>query len=114
MIFVIAGQLTLDIIIIYVGGNQNSNEVVVLTDPMCEDSTTTDYWIRKLNLYTTDYEALQTKEITGNIVNAAQSLLKKQFPLVQGFQDTVLAHHLKFCPIKPGELSVQVLHTGGY
>ena len=43
------------------------------------------------------------------IVNAAQSLLKQKF---QGLQDTVLAHHLKFWQIKPGELSVQVLHTG--
>lgn len=81
---------------------------------MYEDDASTDYWIKKLNLYTTDYEALQTKEITGNIVNAAQSLLKKQFPLVQGFEDTVLAHHLKFSAIKPGALSVQVLHTGAY
>ena len=29
-----------------------------------------------------------------------------------GLQDTVLAYHLKFCQIKPDELSVQVLHTG--
>ena len=62
--FVITGQLTLDIIIIYVGDNQHSNEVVVLTDHMREDSTATDYWIKKFNLYATDYEALQTKEIS--------------------------------------------------
>ena len=52
--------------------------------------------------------------ITGNIVNAAESSLKKQFPFVQGFEDTVLAHHLKRSAIKPGTLSIQVLHTGAY
>ena len=77
-----------------------------------EDSTSTDYWIKELHLYANDYKALQTKEITGNIVNAAQSMLKRQFPLFQGLQDTVLAHHLKFRPIEPNKLSVQVLHTG--
>jgi len=96
--------------IIIIDDHQPSNKLVVLSDH--NDNTPTDYWIKELHLYVTDYEALQTKEITGNIVNAAHSLLKRQFPLVQGMQDTVLAHHLKFHPITPGKLSVQVLHTG--
>ena len=33
------------------------------------------HWIEQLHLYETDYEAWKTKEIMGNIVNAAQSLL---------------------------------------
>ena len=96
--------------IIIIDDHKPSSELVVLSDS--EASAPTDCWIEQLHLYATDYEALQTKEITGNIVNAAQSLLQKQFPLVQGLQDTVLAHHLKFIPIKPDRLSVQVLHTG--
>ena len=84
--------------------------VHVLSDH--DNTTSTDYWIKQLHLYTADYEALRAKEITGNIVNAAQSVLKTQFPLVQGMQDTVLAHHLKFRPVNPDKLSVQVLHTG--
>ena len=47
---------------------------------MYEDDASTDYWIKKQNLYTTDYEALQTKEITGSIVNAAESPLKVVSP----------------------------------
>ena len=89
---------------------QSSNKVIILSE--YEPKCSSDYWIEQLHLYGSDYEALQTKEITENIVNAAQSLLKQKFPLVQGLQDTVLAHHLKFCQIKPDELSVQVLHTG--
>ena len=36
-----------------------------------EPKCSSDYWIEQLHLYGSDYEALQTKEITGNIVNAA-------------------------------------------
>ena len=90
---------------------QPSNQLIILSD--YESDCSTDYWIKQLiYLHPSDHEALCTKEVTGNIINAAQSLLKKQFPLVQGLQDTALAHHLKFCPIKPDELSVQVLHIG--
>ena len=94
--------------------HQPSDKLVVFSEheDSTSDSNSTNYWIKPLHLYATDYEALQTKEITGNIVNASQSLLKRQFPFIQGFQDTVLGHRLKFHPIKPGELSVQVLHTG--
>ena len=63
---------------------QSSNEVLILSE--YEPKCSSDYWIEQLHLYGSDYEALQTKEVTGNIVNAAQSLLKQKFPLVKGFK----------------------------
>ena len=55
------------------------------------------WWIRGLNLYKADCEVLmEGKELTDNLVNAAQALLSTQFSSVGGFQDTILGHHLHF------------------
>ena len=39
-------------------------------------------------------------------------LLSSQFSELQGFQNTILAHHLKFQPVSNGALSIQILHAG--
>ena len=72
-----------------------------------------NWWIKSLQLFDDDKSVLREgKELTCNIINAAGSLLKQQFPNVQGFQDTVLAHNLKFSPMPVNGLSIQIINTG--
>ena len=74
-----------------------------------------DWWIQDLFLNQRDREILQTgKELTDNIINAAQTLLSEQYPTLKGFQNTCLGHYLDFKPILRCIPSVQILHTGLY
>ena len=69
------------------------------------------YWVKELNLYESDYQILNDgSELNDKIIVAGQSLLSKQFPHVKGFQDTLRANGLKFCPVQRD--GVQILHTG--
>ena len=71
------------------------------------------WWIEELSLYESDELILQSGgELTGNIINAAQTLLSKQFPKFAGFQDTIFAHNLNFHAVSRNIPSVQILHTG--
>jgi hypothetical protein len=69
-------------------------------------------WIKDMKLYKFDREVLlsPTGWITDGIVNAAQSLLKKQFPAVPGLQSVSLGLVMSF-DIQEGEF-IQILHTG--
>ena len=53
-----------------------------------------------------------SKDLTDSIVNAAQALLKNQFPCYAGFQSTLLGEGLKFTPVDRRKKSVQILNTG--
>jgi len=71
-----------------------------------------DWWIEDLQLFSSDHTALKEEDLTANIINAAQGILKTQFPNVEGFQDTSSAENLKFRPVARDKRSVQILHTG--
>ena len=45
-------------------------------------------------------------------INTVQKILMIQFPLISGFQNTLLGQKLQFKPIKDNDFAVQVLHTG--
>ena len=75
----------------------------------------TTWWIRELHLYQRDKDTLSNDvELSDAIVNAAQSLLKSQYPDFSGFQSTLLSEGLKFTPISRSVNSVQILHTGKF
>ena len=83
--------------------------IVGSSDSECDQ----DYWI-PYQLYNCDRQSLEFgMDITENVVNAAQTLLKNQF-VISGFQNTTLATYLNFIPISPSEPSIQILHTGIY
>ena len=66
------------------------------------------YWVKKLLLYESDYQVLN--DGSDNIIVAGQSLLAKQFPHINGLQDTILSNGLKFQPVQKD--GIQILHTG--
>lgn len=69
------------------------------------------YWVKELLLYESHYQLLiDGSELNDSIIVAGQSLLAKQFPHINGFQDTILINGLKFLPVPKD--SVQILHTG--
>ena len=49
------------------------------------------YWVKELLLFESHYQLLiNGSELNDNIIIAGQSLLAKQSPHVNGFQDTIL------------------------
>lgn len=68
-------------------------------------------WLPSLNLSHKDKEILlsPTAWITDSIVNAAQQVLREQFPQLPGLQDVSLGPTMAF-NIMPGEF-LQILHT---
>lgn len=71
------------------------------------------WWIKELQLYESDREMLlDDVAISDAIINAAQKLLKSQYPDFAGFQSTLLGGSLEFRPISRGWKSVQILNTG--
>ena len=45
-------------------------------------------------------------------INTVQKILMIQFPLISGFQNTLLGQKLQFKPVIVKDFAVQVLHTG--
>ena len=89
----------------------SDSEHVLISD---SDPDPPNWWIQSLELYECDRQSLQPGvDLTGNVINAAQRVLKRQFR-VDGFQNTTLADSLKFSVVSPYKLCVQVLHTGVY
>lgn len=71
------------------------------------------WWIGGLSLLEEDREVLRSgKELTGNIINAAQLILSNSYPQIGGFQDTSYGRNLKFLPVDPHCSNIQILHTG--
>ena len=68
----------------------------------------TEYWLKDLLLYPFEKNSLsQGNWLTDSVINAAQTLLKQQFPHVGGLLEAVLADTLGF-EIQRGEF-VQIL-----
>ncbi len=84
--------------------------IVVISDS--DASPRCDWWIEDMVLFAADHMALKSGDLTANIINAAQTMLKTQFPSVQGFQDTALLDNLNVHPVMRDRRSVQILHTG--
>lgn len=71
------------------------------------------FWKKDLALFTTDKDALMSGEwLTDKHINAAQSLLRKQFPSQNGLQDTLVLEHTGEYNSQSEDF-VQVLHVSG-
>lgn len=71
------------------------------------------WWIKKLFLSVSDREKLTSgSELNDAVINAAQLLLKKQFPQISGFQNTLYGSNLGFKALSVNSDSVQVIHDG--
>ena len=79
--------------------------------PLRRQAKSPAMWLPSLNLSDKDKEILlsPTAWITDSIVNAAQQLLREQFPQLPGLQDISLGQTMAF-NIIPGEF-VQILHS---
>ena len=89
----------------------NDDNILYVSDS--DPDPNLQWWIKALTLYDDDREILLgDKELTDNIINAAQCLLSVQFQHIAGFQYTILGHNLKFRSVDPNVSSVQILHTG--
>ena len=64
--------------------------------PLNKPSTACTYWIRELGLYTSDCERIQHMHgwLIDAVINATQTLLKRQYPDVGGLQNTHLGRIL--------------------
>jgi len=72
-----------------------------------------DWWIKTLKLTESDRALLLNgSDLNDKLINAAHCLLRSQFSELQGFQNPILAHHLKFQPVSNTTLCVQILHAG--
>ena len=72
-----------------------------------------NWWIEAFGLHESDKEiSLLQRDFTDNITNAAQILLRAQFPSIGGFQNTLLGNKLQFNPISRDISSIQIHHTG--
>ena len=82
---------------------------------VCEDQaisvTSEKVWIECLGLFETDREIVlsPTGWLNDRIINAAQTLLKNQFPELSGFQDVGLGQVMNFT-IEFGEF-IQIVHS---
>ena len=84
----------------------SSDEPYKIVDP---------WWIKDLQLRHSDRESIMKGcELTDMVINAAQTLMSRQFPHLAGFQNTLLGQGLMFKSVSRGIKSVQILHTGTY
>ena len=73
-----------------------SPSILVLTSSKSDDIPEA-YWKKRLGLHESDRKTVRNVEwLTDKHINAARSLLKEQFPLQQGLQDTLLLQHGKY------------------
>ena len=80
-------------------------------DPSFTDSF--HWWIERLRLYHEDRLYLaKGMDVTDNVINAAQKILRRQYAEITGFQDTILGPKLLFKEVPMTQKSVQILHTG--
>lgn len=54
------------------------------------------------------YQTKENKPLTDSVINAAQKLLKFQFPHTSGFQNTVIQRDIKILNL----LAIQILFIG--
>ena len=68
-------------------------------------------WIKSLQLFKSDQDVLiHGKELTDALIDAAQNLLRKNYPRINGLQPPSLAPLLQFNPTPTR--AVQIHHTG--
>ena len=68
-------------------------------------------WIKSLQLFKSDQDVLiHGKELTDPLIDAAQKLLSKKYPHINGLQSPSLAPLLQFDPTPTR--AVQIHHTG--
>lgn len=92
-------------------GDSKDNPVIISDKLPIKDKN--DWWIKHLKLQESDRVLLLNgSDLNDNLINAAHSLLSSQFSEIEGFQNTILAHHLKFQPVSNSTLSIQILHAG--
>ncbi|XP_019861172.1 PREDICTED: uncharacterized protein LOC109589556 [Amphimedon queenslandica] len=75
------------------------------------------WWQKSLNLKFSDLNCIvQGFMLQDTIINAAQSILKKQFPFKGGFQSTLNGQRQRklFDTLPFDSHSIQILHTGNY
>ena len=92
-------------------------EVIDHSEVLNKDShgLETRWWIEELQLKESDCNTLISgMELNDRLINAAQTVLRKQFPNISGFQNTLRGFRLAFVPIPQECKAVQVLFTGTY
>ena len=94
--------------------NSPSNTIVISDSP-CKIKSDETRWIAHLSLYQSDRDILQSGGwLTGNIIHAAQMLLKSQNTKIHGWMDTQCTKRKAlFKPVRPGAKFVQILHVNG-
>ena len=75
-----------------------------------------DWRIESLGLFSGDQIVLgMGKDLTGNIINAAQTVLRARFAEFSGFQYIAYTDNVTgFCPVAPDCPAVQILYSGMY
>ena len=88
-------------------GDSKENPLFIQNSPVKDD----DWWIEELILRESDrLMLLNGSDLNDSIINAAQRLLKSQFSEIEGFQNTILAHNLKFKPTSSRTLSITIMY----
>ncbi|XP_019851198.1 PREDICTED: uncharacterized protein LOC109581489 isoform X17 [Amphimedon queenslandica] len=95
-----------------IGGTKGSSRSACSSLKDKEDAYLDQWWIKDLKLYNADKESLKsTVPLTDNIINAAQVLLKLQYPHISGWQDTLLEKKMNFDVISSYP-AIQLLFVG--
>ena len=93
----------------------NTTNAYQLIESGDEDNTISENWmsVGTVQLTQDDKEILKFPDMWLNdkITNAAQHILKKQFPLIEGFQDTLLQKEHQFRVM--AEEFVQIINKSG-
>lgn len=88
----------------------SSDEIVISDNEVQEDNSP---WVKvsSCNLYEIDKQILKSENswINDNIINAAKSILHKQYPTISGFQDTQYSKNLGF-KVETKQF-IQILHV---
>ena len=73
------------------------------------------HWIKELQLYNSHLYDLHFGRVLSDAhMNAAQTLLRKQFPEIAGLQAICLARYLQFEAVSSQTEGIQIHHTGGF
>lgn len=86
-------------------------EVGYVSDSDCDP----EWWVESLGLFREDQIIIPMgKDLTSNIINAAQKAMCNQFTDVCGFQNITSPDDdvKNFHPVAPDKRSVQILHSG--
>ncbi len=71
-----------------------------------------EWWLRSMNLK--HHSVINGECLSDRIITAALSLLKQQFPYIDGFQCSLLGEKLTFIPISQNMPFVQIIYKYKY